>query len=120
MPRSRIRIKTPSSSSRRSTTCAARHAASACAPSSRTASWPSRRTRAGKLVAPAKIGAAVHRVVRSCPARRGFVTTIAKRFFSGTSTKGRRDTTWSWYARVPHHDLLSELSAPQVLRYYPT
>ena len=77
--------------------------------------------RAGRLVDPAKIGAAADRVLSSSPAGRCFVTTIRKGFFSWDfDDKARRYDEELLCGRFVLTTSLttSEASAAQVLRYY--
>jgi hypothetical protein len=79
------------------------------------------RVRAGRLVDPAKIGAAADRVLRSSPVGRCFVTTIRKGFFSWDfDDKARRYDEELLCGRFVITTSLTaaEASAAQVLRYY--
>ena len=79
------------------------------------------RVRAGRLVDPAKIGAAADRVLSSSPVGRCFVTTIRKGFFSWDfDDKARRYDEELLCGRFVLTTSLtaSEASAAQVLRYY--
>ena len=79
------------------------------------------RVRAGRLVDPAKIGAAADRVLSSSPVGRCFVTTIRKGFFSWDfDDKARRYDEELLCGRFVITTSLttSEASAAQVLRYY--
>jgi hypothetical protein len=79
------------------------------------------RVRSGRLVDPAKIGAAADRVLSSSPAGRCFVTTIRKGFFSWDfDDKARRYDEELLCGRFVITTSLttSEASAAQVLRYY--
>ena len=79
------------------------------------------RVRAGRLVDPAKIGAAADRVLRSSPVGRCFEVTIRKGFFSWDfDEKARRYDEELLCGRYVITTSLSpdEASATQVLRYY--
>ena len=79
------------------------------------------RVRAGRLVDPAKIGAAADRVLSSSPVGRCFVTTIRKGVFSWDfDDKARRYDEELLCGRFVLTTSLtaSEASAAQVLRYY--
>jgi hypothetical protein len=79
------------------------------------------RVRAGRLVDPAKIGAAANRVLSSSPVGRCFVTTIRKGVFSWDfDDKARRYDEELLCGRFVITTSLttSEASAAQVLRYY--
>jgi hypothetical protein len=78
------------------------------------------RVRAGRLVDPAKIGAAADRVLRSSPVGRCFVVTIRRGYFSWDfDEKARRYDEELLCGLVLTTSLTaSEASAAQVLRYY--
>jgi len=79
------------------------------------------RVRAGKLVDPAKIGAAADRILRSSPAGRCFVVDIKKGFFSfDFDEKARRYDEELLCGRYVITTSLSaaEASPEQVVRYY--